>query len=269
MEGPVAAMPLSGCRVLDLTDERGLLCGQLLADLGATVVHIEPPGGSPARADDVLWRVHTRNQQSVLLDLNAAAGRTEFLDLVRRCDIVVESGAFPMDELGLDVPGARRGQPVTCLRRDLAVRHIRPEARLRRDRPRGAGRGGQHGRDRVCGPCPTARRRRHRVVARGGGRGRRCAPGTAAGAPHGAAFAHRSLGAGSDEPRRGVHGAERSAGLAALAAHRSRRRPGHRHRRLRRWVREQRRRPDRADAALHGAPGPLDGGRGRARCRYG
>ena len=42
-------MLLSPYRVLDLTDERGLLCGKILGDLGADVVQVEPPGGSPAR----------------------------------------------------------------------------------------------------------------------------------------------------------------------------------------------------------------------------
>jgi crotonobetainyl-CoA:carnitine CoA-transferase CaiB-like acyl-CoA transferase len=40
---------LSPYRVLDLTTERGMLCGQILGDLGADVIQIEPPGGSPAR----------------------------------------------------------------------------------------------------------------------------------------------------------------------------------------------------------------------------
>ncbi|WP_433186444.1 CoA transferase [Actinoallomurus sp. CA-150999] len=40
---------LEHVRVLDLSDERGLLCGRLLADLGADVVQVEPPGGSTAR----------------------------------------------------------------------------------------------------------------------------------------------------------------------------------------------------------------------------
>ena len=41
---------LSPYRVLDLTDEKGLLCGKLLGDLGADVIKIERPGGDPARS---------------------------------------------------------------------------------------------------------------------------------------------------------------------------------------------------------------------------
>ena len=42
-------MLLSHCRVLDLTNERGFLCGKILGDLGADVIKIEPPEGEPAR----------------------------------------------------------------------------------------------------------------------------------------------------------------------------------------------------------------------------
>jgi len=40
---------LSSYRALDLTDEKGLLCGKILADLGADVIQVERPGGNPAR----------------------------------------------------------------------------------------------------------------------------------------------------------------------------------------------------------------------------
>ena len=68
-------------RVLDLTNQRGLLCGQMLADLGADVIQIEPPGGSPARrlgpfAGDLVdperslfWWAYARNKRGVTLDL--------------------------------------------------------------------------------------------------------------------------------------------------------------------------------------------------------
>ena len=40
---------LSPYRVIDLTDERGVLAGQMLADLGADVIQVEPPNGSSGR----------------------------------------------------------------------------------------------------------------------------------------------------------------------------------------------------------------------------
>ena len=47
---PNAERALDGLRVLDLTDESGHLAGRILADLGAEVLKIEPPGGDPARS---------------------------------------------------------------------------------------------------------------------------------------------------------------------------------------------------------------------------
>ena len=78
---------LSRLRVLDLCDGGSGLAGRILADLGADVVLVEPPGGAPSRArgpfaDDVrgadrsfeFWSVH-RGKRSWLLDLGSEAGR--------------------------------------------------------------------------------------------------------------------------------------------------------------------------------------------------
>ena len=39
--------PLIGMRVVDMANENGELCGRVLADLGAEVIRLEPPGGAP------------------------------------------------------------------------------------------------------------------------------------------------------------------------------------------------------------------------------
>jgi crotonobetainyl-CoA:carnitine CoA-transferase CaiB-like acyl-CoA transferase len=80
---------LSDYRVLDLTDEPGALCGQLLADLGAQVVRIEPPGGSTMRhGDRPAWDVYARNCSSLVLE-----GSQRFQSLAANADLVIASGA--------------------------------------------------------------------------------------------------------------------------------------------------------------------------------
>jgi len=108
---------LSPYRVLDCTDQRGLLCGQILADVGADVIHVEPPGGSPARrlgpfAGDVVhpdrslfWWAQTRNQRAVTLDLETAEGRDILCRLVAGAHFLIESdepGAMTARGLGPD-----------------------------------------------------------------------------------------------------------------------------------------------------------------------
>jgi crotonobetainyl-CoA:carnitine CoA-transferase CaiB-like acyl-CoA transferase len=105
---------LSPYRVLDLTDDRGDLCGRILADLGADVISVEPPGGSPARqlgpfAGDrrdpehsLHWWAYARNKRSITLDLITQSGRERLCELVGKVDFLIES--YPpgyLDSLGL------------------------------------------------------------------------------------------------------------------------------------------------------------------------
>jgi benzylsuccinate CoA-transferase BbsE subunit len=105
---------LDDVRVLDLTGELGAYCTKLLADLGADVIKIEPPGGDPARLLGPFYHdepdatksltflnLHT-SKRSVTLDLETEAGREAFRRLVPTADVVVES--YPpgyLDGLGL------------------------------------------------------------------------------------------------------------------------------------------------------------------------
>ena len=94
---------LNPYRVLDLTTERGLICGQMLADLGADVIKVEPPGGSSARAigpfyqdaphpdRSLYWWAYNRNKRAITLDLERDAGRDLLVRLVERADFLIES----------------------------------------------------------------------------------------------------------------------------------------------------------------------------------
>ena len=94
---------LAPYRVLDLTDERGLLAGKILADLGADVLQIEPPGGSPARnigpfyGDDpppeksLFWWAYAANKRSITLDLEQKDGQSLLEKMVAEADFLIES----------------------------------------------------------------------------------------------------------------------------------------------------------------------------------
>jgi len=72
---------------------------RVLADLGADVIKIEPPGdGDPVRTwgarvdgNALWWSVHGRNKRSVTVNMRSIEGRALVLDLVRQCDAVVEN----------------------------------------------------------------------------------------------------------------------------------------------------------------------------------
>ncbi len=105
---------LSCYRVLDLTNEKGFLCGKALGDFGADVIKIEKPGGEPDRArgpfyhdmadpeKSLYWFAFNANKRSITLDIETADGREIFKQLVRTADVVIESFAPDyMDKIGL------------------------------------------------------------------------------------------------------------------------------------------------------------------------
>lgn len=105
---------LTNVRVLDLTDQKGYVCGRILADLGADVIKIERPGGDADRmippfigdiqANDrgLLWLSFNCNKRSLTLDIAVPEGKELFMKLVSKADFVIESfePGF-MDELGI------------------------------------------------------------------------------------------------------------------------------------------------------------------------
>lgn len=82
---------LTGVRVLDVTSGvAGPMAGMLLADQGAEITRIEPPGGDPFR-DHPGYRTWLRGRRTVPLDLTAPEDRARFDALVAQADVVVES----------------------------------------------------------------------------------------------------------------------------------------------------------------------------------
>ena len=111
---------LAGVRVIELASERIAFAGKLLADMGADVILVEPPGGDPARnyppfLDDQpgperslwWWHYHT-SKRGVVLDLGSDDDRARFKALVASADIVLESEpAGRLAALGLDYDDLR------------------------------------------------------------------------------------------------------------------------------------------------------------------
>src|SRR5579864_6628671 len=82
---------LDGIRVLDLSwGIAGPMTTMLLADHGAAVTKIEPPGGDPFRSQ-LGYHVWQRGKRSAVLDLRATGDRESFLSLARHADVLVES----------------------------------------------------------------------------------------------------------------------------------------------------------------------------------
>ncbi len=95
--------PLDGIRVLDFSTEAGAYCTKLLVGLGADVVKVEPPGGSPERSAGLSFLHFHRGKRGVSLDLDTDEGRERLERLVEWADVLVEdrSHALPLEAAAL------------------------------------------------------------------------------------------------------------------------------------------------------------------------
>ncbi len=113
--------PLKGLRVVDLADEKGELCGRLLADLGAEVIRLEPPEGALSRtlppftpdgAASLYFAVRNAGKRGGVVNLETEAGRERLHELLESADVFVESTQpGTLARLGLDAESLRARHP--------------------------------------------------------------------------------------------------------------------------------------------------------------
>jgi len=109
---------LGDIKVIDLTDEKGLYCTKILADLGADVIKVEKPGGDPTRLigpyvnDEVdpekslYWFQFNTNKRSVTLNLETPEGQNVLQKMIENADVLVETfppGYLQDKGLGYDI----------------------------------------------------------------------------------------------------------------------------------------------------------------------
>ena len=99
---PAFESALSGLRIIDLTGKMGGYCGLLLANLGAEVILVEPPGGSPMRSEapfkddtpgserSLTFAAYHTNKQGIVLDLNEREDCATLRQLVSNADALIE-----------------------------------------------------------------------------------------------------------------------------------------------------------------------------------
>ena len=151
-KGAIAAGggPLEGLRVLELADENGQYCGKLMADLGADVIKIEPPGGEvtrtvgpflgdlPHRERSLSFWHYNTSKRGITLKLETEDGRGIFQRLVSTADVILETlppGYLPSLGLGYDDLKELNPRLIMCSLTPLwtdgsleGLRHQRPAA---------------------------------------------------------------------------------------------------------------------------------------------
>jgi crotonobetainyl-CoA:carnitine CoA-transferase CaiB-like acyl-CoA transferase len=101
---------LKNLRVLDFADEKGELCGRLLADFGADVIRVEPPEGARSRrlppfhaGESLYYAFRNAGKRGMTLDLRRPEGVDALHDQLRCADVWIESfGPGHLESLGFD-----------------------------------------------------------------------------------------------------------------------------------------------------------------------
>lgn len=98
MSTSTSPLPLNGYRVIECHGDKLPGCARMLADLGADVLLVEPPSGSPERqtepcikGNSLAFEVHHANKRSAVFDLSIPSGRAGFLALLSQTDLLIES----------------------------------------------------------------------------------------------------------------------------------------------------------------------------------
>jgi crotonobetainyl-CoA:carnitine CoA-transferase CaiB-like acyl-CoA transferase len=116
--------PLAGIRVVELGEDLGAYAGKLLADAGAEVILVEPPGGllmrrygpflddEPGLERSLYFAFYHTTKKSVTLDFESAAGREKLRGLIEGADVVVDGlGLGRLAALGVDYESTRTRNP--------------------------------------------------------------------------------------------------------------------------------------------------------------
>ena len=132
---------LSPYRVLDLTDEKGMLCGRLLADMGADVIKVEPSGGDATRRfgpfyhdtpdpdKSLFWFFFNANKRGITLNVETEDGKELFRKLVKKTDILLESSdPGYMESLGLGYEELSKVAPQLIMTRITPFGQTGPKA---------------------------------------------------------------------------------------------------------------------------------------------
>jgi crotonobetainyl-CoA:carnitine CoA-transferase CaiB-like acyl-CoA transferase len=121
---------LTGIRVVELCDEQAEYCGLTLAGLGAEVIKVEPPGGSPTRRigpfyqdredpeGSLFFWQYNRGKRSIVLDVHRPEDRDRFRALVAGADVLLESTPRgELDGLGLGADALMTQHPALIVAR--------------------------------------------------------------------------------------------------------------------------------------------------------